>query len=92
VHDRVDVRVRDDLGDEGVADVRAHELGAAHPAQHVPRRRDGVDAEHPFDAGVRGQPGGKVPPEEPADTGDEHDARGHRQASRKDVSTRSARC
>ena len=32
MHDRVDVAVADDLGDEWVTDVGADELRAAHPA------------------------------------------------------------
>jgi hypothetical protein len=77
VHDGVDAGVGDDLGDEGVADVGAHELGAAHPAQQVARGRDGVDAQDPVDVRVGGQPRGEVPAEEPADAGDEHDGWRH---------------
>jgi hypothetical protein len=52
VDDGVDLVLGDDLGDERVADVGAHELGAAELALHVRPRRDGVDADDPLDRGV----------------------------------------
>jgi hypothetical protein len=70
VHDRVDTRPADHLGDQRVADVGTDELGATHAAQQVPRRRHGVDAEHPFDVRIGGEPGGEVPAEETAHAGD----------------------
>jgi hypothetical protein len=51
VHDRVDVLAGDDLRDDRVADVCAHE---AHVA-HVPARGHHVDADHPLDGRVSRQ-------------------------------------
>ncbi len=48
VDDRVDLRRRDHLGDDRVADVGADELRAAE----VGARRDDVDADHSVDAGL----------------------------------------
>ena len=45
VHDGVDIGSGDDLGDDRVADVGAHELGAAQ----IVARRDDVDADDPVD-------------------------------------------
>ena len=72
VHHRVDVAVADHLGDERVSDVGADELGAAHPAQHVLAGCDGVDGDDPVDHRVLRQPGGQIPAEEPARTGNQH--------------------
>jgi len=77
MHHGVHRGLRDDLGDERVADVGADELGPAHPPQQIPRRWDGVDPEHPLDIGVGGEPGGEMAAEEPADPGDENDGRRH---------------
>ena len=75
VHDGVDVAISDHLGDKGIADVGAHELGAAHPAQHVLAGRDGVDGDNPIDHRVLRQPGGQIPAEKSARTGDQHNLR-----------------
>lgn len=72
VHDGVDLAVADDLGDERVTDVGAHELGAAHPAQQILARRDRVDGDHVVDQGILGQPGRQIPAQEPARAGDQH--------------------
>ncbi len=76
VDDGVDRRLGDDLRDQRIADVGAHELGAAHLPEQVAGRRNDVDAEHPIDLGVRGEAGGEMPTQELADTGDENDGWG----------------
>ena len=70
VHDRVDVLAGDHLGDHRVADVGADERHVAE----VLARRDDVDADHPLDAGVGGQPAREAAAEVSRDSGDEHDA------------------
>ncbi len=75
MHDGVDLPVADDLGDERVTDVGAHELGAAHPAQQVLARRDRVDRDDVIDQRVLRQPGGQIPAEKPARTGDQDNLR-----------------
>ena len=54
-------------------------MNSARPMrlQQVRPRRDGVDAEHPLDRRVRGEPRGEVATEEAADTRDEDDRGGH---------------
>jgi hypothetical protein len=77
VHDRVDPRARDDLRDQGVADVGADELHPAHPAPQIRDGRHGVDAQHPFDRRVGGQARREVAAKEAAHSGDEHDRGRH---------------
>ena len=75
VDDGVDVLLGDDLGDDGVADVRAHERHVAD----VTAGRDDVDADDATDRGVLGDGGRTAAAEVTGDPGDEHDlvAAGH---------------
>ena len=72
VDDGVDVLLRDDLRDDRVADVGAHEGDVAD----VTARRDDVDADDAVDGRVGGD-GAREPPAEVArDPGDEDDPAG----------------
>jgi hypothetical protein len=62
VHDGVDLGLRDDLGDQRVADVGAHELGAARAALAAAGGRHGVDADdRSIDGSAASTPASRLP-------------------------------
>ena len=69
VHDGVDVLLGDDLGDDRVADVGAHEGDVAD----VTARWDDVDADDPVDGRVVGGRAREAPAEVTGDPGDQYD-------------------
>ena len=69
VYHGVDVTVADHLGDEGVADVGANEIGPAHPSLQVLAGSDRVDGDDLLNQRVLRQSGGEVTAEEAAGTG-----------------------
>ena len=66
VHHSVNVAVSDHLGNQGVPDVGANELGPAHPSLEILAGRDRVDGDDFFDQRVLHQTGGEVAAQESA--------------------------
>ena len=74
VHDGVDLGLGDDLGDQRVADVGAHELGPAQPRQFAVR---GGTVSMPMTRSIDGSAASwaaSAAAEVPADAGDQDDA------------------
>ena len=73
VHDRLDPAPGDDPGRLTGADVSALELdGVTEDGGLLAGRLPVVQADHPFDPGIGGQPRGDLRAQVPGDTGDQH--------------------